>query len=198
MRQSHIIKRHIRNRSTNQIAGNSLFSSEIILKSIINYAWCFRHSWISFDSFQEMSLWEGLDLKSEMKSGAWWTFAQSISKLVEKALEKLYKNGSRSKTLDLCYPICSPMEFIFDKMCTVVRNEWRVETDGNIALAEFEAVDSKLFQIYFKHWYMKKNLESSTVFFVIRKKNFALSRNFSVYHLSQTRKSSKNHIKSWP
>ena len=31
MRQSHIIKRHIRNRSTNQIAGNSLFSSEIIL-----------------------------------------------------------------------------------------------------------------------------------------------------------------------
>ena len=31
MRHSHIIKRHIRNRSTNQIAGNSLFSSEMIL-----------------------------------------------------------------------------------------------------------------------------------------------------------------------
>ena len=32
MRQSYIIKLPIRNRSTNQIAGNSLFSSEIILK----------------------------------------------------------------------------------------------------------------------------------------------------------------------
>ena len=30
-----LIKRHIRNRSTNQIAGNSLFSSEIILSIII-------------------------------------------------------------------------------------------------------------------------------------------------------------------
>ena len=29
MKHSHIIKRHIRNRSTNQIAGNSLFQSEI-------------------------------------------------------------------------------------------------------------------------------------------------------------------------
>ena len=31
MRQGHIIKRHIRNNSTNQVAGNSLFSSEVIL-----------------------------------------------------------------------------------------------------------------------------------------------------------------------
>ena len=32
-----LIKSHIRNSSTNQVAGNSLFSSEIILISIINY-----------------------------------------------------------------------------------------------------------------------------------------------------------------
>ena len=32
----YILKRHIRNRSTNQIAGDSLFSSEIILNAIIS------------------------------------------------------------------------------------------------------------------------------------------------------------------
>ena len=47
MRQSHVIKRHIRNRSTNQIVGNSLFSSEIILNiNILTWLRGFRYKFL--------------------------------------------------------------------------------------------------------------------------------------------------------